>query len=102
MPKFVIVGSCRFEPYIVVAMPRKLTNTEHTTEKGYTEACKIFYPAIDSLGETDGVIVWAPDGIGEHTKRDIRYAQNKGKKVYLLKEMPFQGDVIGEESAWYL
>jgi len=81
MPKIVILGSCRFEPYEILAKPKKLTNTPHTTEKGYEMACKIFYPAIE---ESDLIIVYAPDGIGEHTQRDIDYALKKGKKIFCL------------------
>ena len=81
MPKIVILGSCRFEPYEILAMPKKLTDTPHTTEKGYKKATKIFYPAID---ESDLIIVFSPDGIGEHTQRDIDYAHAIGKRVYGL------------------
>ena len=91
MPRFVIVGSCRHEPYTVLAMPKKLTDTPHTTEEGYVAASKIFFPAIDSLSDTDAVIIWAPDGIGLHTLRDIEYAKSKGKRIYRLVEMKETG-----------
>ena len=81
MVKIVILGSCRFEPYVILAKPKKLTDTPHTTKKGYEMACSIFYPAIE---ESDLIIVYAPDGIGEHTQRDIDYAYTIGKKVSVL------------------
>ena len=82
-PKFVILGSCRHEPYEILQMPnpfdRKLYVEDH--EKAYEEACKRFYPAID---EADVVIVYAPNGVGEHTKQDIEYAKSRGKPVILI------------------
>lgn len=65
MPKIVIIGSCRFEPYEILAAPNKIPGA-WDTEKGYQVACKRFYPAID---EADFVILYAPDGVGEHTER---------------------------------
>jgi len=81
MPKIVILGSCRFEPYEILAVPKKLTDTPHTTEAGYKMACKIFYPAII---ESDIIIVYSPDGIGTHTRRDIDYALKHNKEVFCL------------------
>ena len=81
MPKIVILGSCRHEPYNILAKPKKLTDTPHTTEEGYLQACKKFYPAME---EADVIIVYAPDGIGEHTQRDIDYARKKGKTIFKL------------------
>lgn len=84
MPKIVILGSCRFEPYEIVA-PNKIPGA-HNTEKGYKIACEKFYPAIE---KADVVLVYAPDGrIGEHTGRDIVYAWKCGKKVYVLPREP--------------
>ena len=82
MPKIVILGSCRFEPYIILAVPNKIPNAWNTDE-GYEIASKIFYPAMD---EADLIIVFAPDGIGEHTQKDIDYAEKKGKKIVVLTE----------------
>lgn len=81
MPKIVILGSCRFEPYEILAMPNKIPNAWNT-EKGYQIACKTFYPAIK---KADFVIVFAPDGvIGEHTRRDIDFAVQQGKAVFVI------------------
>ena len=78
MPKFVILGSCRFEPYEVLAMPNRITGGTND-DAGYQKACKIFYPAID---EADVVLVYTPDGkMGEHTARDVEYARKRGKKL---------------------
>lgn len=80
MPKFVILGSCRFEPYEILAVPKK--NEFYNTEKGYKMATERFYPAID---EADIVIVYAPDGVGEHTGKDLEYVKSKGKRVVMIK-----------------
>jgi len=81
MPNIVILGSLRFDPYIVV-VPEK-TSAEYHNEAGYTKACERIYPA---MAKADMIIVWAPDGIGEHTQRDIDYARSIGKRVFVLKE----------------
>ena len=83
MTKFVILGSCRFEPYDILAVPNKIPKAWNT-DKGYVIAAKIFYPAMD---EADVILVYAPDGIGLHTQKDIDYAHSIGKKVYELKEI---------------
>ena len=84
MPKMVILGSCKHEPYVVLAMPNKLNpkmyNENH--KKAYEHACKYFYPAIDN---TDIIIVYCPDGIGKHTQKDINYAKSKNKKIVYVK-----------------
>jgi len=80
MPKIVILGSCRFGPYEILAVPNKIPNAWNT-EEGYKIASQIFYPAID---KADEVWVYAPDGIGEHTSRDIDYAKKKGKAIRFL------------------
>ena len=83
MPKIVIVGSCKHAPYIVIQAPNpfnwELYKADH--EKAYEEACKINYPKIQ---EADEVWVYAPNGIGEHTRRDIEFAQSQGKNVLVL------------------
>lgn len=79
--KIVILGSCRFAPYKVLAVPNPIAGL-HNTEEGYIEAAKIFYPAIN---DADVVIVYAPDGIGEHTLRDLKYAESLGKKIVIIK-----------------
>ena len=79
MPKIVILGSTEYEPYIILAVPeRKWPNTE----EGYTEACKVFYPLI---AEADIVIAYIPEGIGEHTRRDLKYADSLRKKIVLIE-----------------
>lgn len=81
MPKIVILGSCRFEPYEILAMPNKIPGL-HNTEEGYQKATEKFYPAID---EADVVLCYAPNGyIGKHTRRDIEYALSRGKKVQII------------------
>jgi len=51
-------------------------------EEGYKTAAKTFYPAI---AEADVVIAYVPDGIGEHTRRDIQFAESLGKKIVLIE-----------------
>ena len=81
MPKITILGSCRFEPYKILAVPQKIQD-RWNTEEGYREACKKFYPAIE---QSDIILVYAPDGVGEHTQRDIDYAKKCGKKIVVIK-----------------
>lgn len=80
MPKIVIVGSCRHEPYEILCVPNKIPKAWNT-EKGYKLASEKFYPAIENAEE---IWIYAPDGIGEHTQRDIDYARAKGKTIFLL------------------
>ena len=86
MPKIVILGSCRHEPYEILFVPKKVSKELYNTEEGYKEASKKCYPAID---ESDFCIVYAPDGLGEHTTRDMIYALKKGKPVILLDKEHF-------------
>jgi len=84
MPKVVILGSCRHEPYQILLAPNKLDpelyKKDHT--KAYEAACKKFYPAIQ---QADEVWVYAPDGrIGEHTQKDIDYALSQGKTIRMI------------------
>ena len=84
MPKIVIVGSCKYAPYEILITPNPLDKELYIKDhkKAYEEACKVFYPKID---ECDEVWIYTPDGIiGEHTKKDIRYANKKGKIVKIL------------------
>ena len=85
MVKIVILGSCKFEPYEILASPSK--NEKWNTEDGYEMATKRFYPAIK---QADEVWVYAPDGIGEHTKRDMEFAKTQGKVIRIL-EWEFRG-----------
>jgi len=80
MPKFVILGSCKYEPYTVLAVPNRLDPElyEKDHEAAYAHAWEYFKPAIESA---DIVIVYIPEGLGEHTKRDVEYALSLGKKV---------------------
>lgn len=80
MPKFTVLGSCKYEPYIILAVPKK--NSFWNTDKGYKIATEKFYPAID---KSDFIIVYCPDGIGEHTQKDIDYAKLKNKKIIYVK-----------------
>jgi len=83
MPKFVILGSCKYAPYITLLCPNpfneELYIKEH--EKAYVEACKHFYPAIK---ESDFVIVYAPTEIGKHTQQDINFARKHNKPVIII------------------
>lgn len=83
VPKFVILGSCKHEPYAVLAMPNRLDAKlyENDHEAAYAHAWEYFKPAIESA---DVVIVYAPDGIGEHTQRDLDYAIKLGKKILYI------------------
>lgn len=82
MTKFVILGSCRFEPYMILAVPNKIPGAWNT-DRGYEVAAKKFWPA---MRDADVIIVYAPDGVGEHTRKDIDYAKSIGKRVFFLKE----------------
>lgn len=86
MPKIVILGSCRFEPYEILAVPNKIPGAPNTDE-GYKVAIQTFYPAMD---EADIVLVYAPDGVGIHTQRDINYAREKGKTIFWM--IPLEDD----------
>lgn len=79
MVKIVILGSCRFDPYEILAVPNKIPGAWNT-EQGYQTAAKTFYPAIE---QADVVFVYAPDGIGEHTARDIAHAAKHGKPIVI-------------------
>lgn len=81
MPKIVILGSCRFEPYKILAVPKKVKG-KWNTEEGYQISTERFYPAIK---EADEVWVYAPDGIGEHTQRDLDFAIKEGKIIKFLE-----------------
>jgi len=82
MPKIVFLGSCRFEPYEILAVPSSIKGL-HSTEKGYQIACKKFYSAIR---KADLIFAYIPDGIGIHTQRDIDYAKSIGKEVIYVKD----------------
>jgi len=86
MTKIVILGSCRYAPYIILFMPNKITPPElYNTEEGYKKISKLIYAAIDN---TDEVWVYAPDGkIGEHTRRDLEYAKSQGKLIRFIKKV---------------
>ena len=84
MTKIVILGSCRFAPYEILAAPNKIPNAWNT-EEGYKKATEKFYPAI---AQADVVLVYAPDGVGEHTARDILEACRQGKEIFLI--VPFK------------
>jgi len=79
MTKIVILGSCRYAPYEILAVPEK--NQKWNTEEGYQMATQKFYPAIE---QADEVWVYAPAGIGEHTQRDIEFAIKTGKTIRIM------------------
>ena len=78
--KLVILGSCRFSPYEILAVPDPIPGA-HNTDKGYEMAFKVFKPAIE---EADLVLVYAPDGIGKHTGLDLDYARSLGKSIVVF------------------
>ena len=90
MPKIVVIGSCKYEPYVVLIVPNKLNPKlyEKNHEKAFEEASKVFQPKIE---ECDEVWVYAPDGIGKHTLTDLIYAQRLGKKVRVLVDLEQKG-----------
>lgn len=81
MVKITILGSCRFEPYEILAVPK--ANELHNTEKGYLIAFKKFKKAMD---ESDLIICYTPDGIGEHTKRDLKYARTTNATIIVISK----------------
>ena len=83
MPKIVIVGSTRFEPYTLLIAPHKLPNYSND-ERSYQAAFQIDGGYKQSIEACDLVIIYAPDGIGEHTQKDIDYAHRCEKPVYVL------------------
>ncbi len=87
MVNITILGSCRFSPYNILAKPDPLnpayTVSRHhdfNTDEEYENAKKIFFPAIE---DSDVVLVFAPDGIGEHTQRDLDHTIKK-KIPYII------------------
>ena len=77
--KITILGSCRFEPYEILAVPE--ANEFYNTEKGYQMAFEKFKIAMD---ESDLIICYAPDGIGEHTGRDLEYAKTTKARIVIV------------------
>ena len=77
MVKIVFLGSCRFSPYEILAVPDPIPGAWNTDE-GYEIAFKVFKPAIENA---DVVIVHNPDGVGEHTGRDLNYAKSLNKHI---------------------
>jgi hypothetical protein len=81
--KIVVIGSCKYGAYEILAVPEKVPGLWNT-EEGYQKAAEKFYPAIK---EADEVWVYAPDGeIGEHTQRDLDFALSQGKIIRIIKE----------------
>lgn len=79
MVKIVILGSTRHAPYEILA-PEKIPGATND-DPGYEVAKKTFHPAIDAA---DLILVWCPDGIGEHTQRDIDHAVKAGKRIHVI------------------
>ena len=77
MVKITIIGSTRFGPYEILAMPEKLEGEDHDKNARIAFETK-FKKAIE---ESDQVIVYCPDGIGKHTKIDADYAIQLGVPV---------------------
>jgi hypothetical protein len=76
-----ILGSCRFSPYNILAVPNPIEGL-HNTDDGYRIASLKFYPAISN---SDLVIAYIPDGIGKHTQLDIDYANFLNKRIVFIK-----------------
>ena len=73
MVKIVILGSLEKGETYEVTVPRiedpELYERDH--EEAYRKATESFYPEIES---SDLVLIYAPDGIGHHTGRDLEHA----------------------------
>ena len=80
MVKIVILGSCRFEPYEILASPAK--NSKWNTEEGYKMAFERYF--CSAIKQADEVWVYAPNGIGAHTKRDMEFAKEQGKVIRII------------------
>ena len=83
MVKIVILGSCRFEPYEILFVPNKLDKElyEKDHDEAYRRAFKVY---CSKIHEADIIIVYAPDGIGEHTEQDLVYTRNANKTIMRL------------------
>lgn len=89
MPSIVILGSLKHHPYEVLYVP-------HPVEEGREEALQKCSAAIDRANE---VVVYAREGIGEHTWKDICYARQQGKRITVIgspfrKHETLEGTVI--------
>ena len=86
--KIVILGSCRVGPYEIIKVPEKEYSKNGkclwNTEEGFKQAFTKFKKAMD---EADEIWVYAPDGLGEHTKRDLEYARKLSKKIKIIMEL---------------
>ena len=71
-----MLGSLRFEPYEVLFVP--ITNP-----KGYQDAFENCKKAMD---ESDLIICYVPDGIGEHTGIDLEYARTTDATVIVVSK----------------
>jgi hypothetical protein len=86
MPKIVVLGSLKHEPYEMLA-PKMMNPELHAQgpeghELAYVKACEVFYPAIE---RADLVLVWLPGGkISKHTKADMMFAISQRKRVVLI------------------
>ena len=73
MVKITILGSLEKGESYEVRVPSirdvELYRGDH--EEAYRKATETFHPAIES---SEFVLVYAPDGIGEHTGRDLEHA----------------------------
>ena len=80
--KIVVLGSTRFCPYTFLAVPNPVPGYQDR-EEDYQKAVLTFYPAIR---EADEVWVYAPDGVGQHTRRDLEYALEQRKKIQWVRK----------------
>lgn len=92
MVKVVFLGSCRFSPYEILAVPDPIPGA-HNTDAGYEIAFKVFKPAIENA---DVVIVHNPDSIGEHTGLDLAYAESQDKHIVYTHPLKNSTEIFGE------
>lgn len=90
MTNFVILGSRRFAPYKIPFVPLEMPDVLDEEER-FQISIKKSHPAMD---DADVIIVYAPDGIGIHTQRDIDYALKNGKEVFELTPLKKKKETI--------
>ena len=83
MVSFVILGSCKYEPYEILIVPKK--NKYWNTKKGYKIASNKFFSAIE---KADFILVYILNGkIGKHTQKDIDYAIKMKKRIVFIYDI---------------
>lgn len=90
MTKFVFLGSRRFAPYEISFVPIEMRDISDEEDR-YQVSIKRSHLAMD---KADVVIVYAPDGIGIHTQRDIDYALKNNKEVFELVPLKAEKETV--------